>query len=362
MSEDFLVLNGISKYYGDFAAVEDVSLKVKKGEFVTLLGPSGSGKTTILQIIAGFVQPSEGEVYLMGKSISEIPPNKRNIGIVFQDYALFPHMSVFDNVAYSLKIRKVNKKSIKERVEKILDLVQLLPFKHRKPSELSGGQQQRVALARALVFQPDLILMDEPLGALDKNLREHVQIEIKNIQEMLGVTIIFVTHDQEEALVMSDSIAVMNKAKLARFGTPKELYENPNNKFIAGFMGRNNFMNGKVTLVNGEKASIQVNAESFLTLEHEGLQVDDRVQLGIRPENIDIVKEKQVSDGNVYFEGSISNVLFLGDTIRYVLHVKDIEGNDTEIHISLGKDSNFVPKEKVYIKFNESDVKVFTEE
>lgn len=359
MSDDFLVLNNVSKYYGDFTAVENVNLKIKKGEFVTLLGPSGSGKTTILQIIAGFVQPSEGEVYLMGKPISDIPPNKRNIGIVFQDYALFPHMSVFDNVAYSLNIRKVHKKTIKDEVEKMLDLVQLLPFKDRKPSELSGGQQQRVALARALVFKPDLILMDEPLGALDKNLREHVQLEIKKIQEMLGVTIVFVTHDQEEALVMSDSIAVLSKAKLAQFGTPKELYDHPNDMFIASFMGRNNFLKGRVTTASESEVTVQLNKESTFTKTNDELKVNDDVTITIRPENIGITQTVQADDENIYLKGTVANVLFLGDLIRYVIHVLDIDGEESELHISLGKDSNLIVGEQIYITFRKADVQLF---
>lgn len=360
MSQEFLELKGVSKYYGDFTAVEDINLKIKQGEFVTLLGPSGSGKTTILQIIAGFVQPSEGEVYLKGRPISDIPPNKRNIGIVFQDYALFPHMTVFDNVAYSLKIRKIDKKTIKEDVEKMLDLVQLLPFKHRKPSELSGGQQQRVALARALVFKPDLILMDEPLGALDKNLREHVQLEIKKIQEMLGVTIIFVTHDQEEALVMSDSIAVLNKAKLAQYGTPKELYDNPNDMFIASFMGRNNFLKGKVHSLNDEKITVQLNDETVFEQIDNRFVANDYVHVAIRPENIDLAKEKQTdTDQYVYLKGNVANILFLGDLIRYVIHVPNIDGEETDIHISLGKNSNLEVNDEIYMKFCKSDMQIF---
>lgn len=366
MSQEFLELRGVSKFYGDFIAVKDVNLKIKKGEFVTLLGPSGSGKTTILQIIAGFVHPSEGSVFLKGESISDIPPNKRNIGIVFQDYALFPHMTVFDNIAYSLKIRKVDKKTIKKEVEKMLDLVQLIPFKYRKPSELSGGQQQRVALARALVFKPDLILMDEPLGALDKNLREHVQLEIKKIQEIMGVTIIFVTHDQEEALVMSDSIAVLNHAELAQYGSPKELYDQPNNMFIANFMGRNNFLKGEVQDLEGDKIRIRLNESTTFEVKENRFQVDDWIHVSIRPENIKLVnslKEHQVSDindENVYLKGSVKNILFLGDLTRYVISVQTIEKEKTDVHISLDKNSNLKIDDEIIMTFKKNDMKIFS--
>jgi ABC-type Fe3+/spermidine/putrescine transport system ATPase subunit len=232
-----VVLAGLTRYYGETAAVREVSLAVGAGEFVTLLGPSGSGKTTTLMIVAGFVEPSAGDVRIGGRSVLGLPPHRRNLGVVFQSYALFPHMPVFDNVAFPLRMRRVDRTETRRRVAAALDMVQLGALAERRIHQLSGGQQQRVALARALVFEPPVLLMDEPLGALDRKLREQMQLEIKRLQRALGLTAIYVTHDQEEALLLSDRVAIMHEGAIHQVGAPAEVYERPATAFVADFVG-----------------------------------------------------------------------------------------------------------------------------
>ena len=239
-------------YDGEVLVVKDFNLDVAKGEFVTMLGPSGSGKTTCLMMLAGFEPVTHGEIFLDGVSINNVPPHKRGIGMVFQNYALFPHMTVAENLAFPLEVRGMGKSEINEKVIKALDMVRLSGFNDRRPSQLSGGQQQRVAVARALVFGPKLVLMDEPLGALDKNLREEMQYEIKHIHENLDVTVVYVTHDQSEALTMSNRIAVFNDGIVQQLASPADLYEKPTNAFVAGFIGENNQLFGEVKFVDGD--------------------------------------------------------------------------------------------------------------
>jgi ABC-type Fe3+/spermidine/putrescine transport system ATPase subunit len=262
-------LRNVTLAYGPFVAVKDVSLSIRKGEFVTLLGPSGCGKTTILRSIAGLVQPTGGEIDVAGRRIDNIPIHKRNIGLVFQNYALFPHKSVFDNIAFGLKYRNVEKSAIAQKVKRALDMVRLPGVEKKLPSEMSGGQQQRIALARAIVIEPDVLLLDEPLSALDANLREEMRTELKIIQREVGITTIFVTHDQEEALAMSDRIVVMNKGVIEQEGSPEDVYRRPESRFVASFLGQSNLLEGRiasigaggvaaVTLSNG--SAIKVNA------------------------------------------------------------------------------------------------------
>lgn len=328
-NESILELKNISKNFDNFAAISSVNLSIFKGEFITLLGPSGSGKTTLLQMIAGFTQPTEGNIVLFGKDISSLPSNKRNMGFVFQDYALFPHMNVFQNIAYPLKVRKKSKAEIEKQVEETMDLVQLKDFRHRKPSELSGGQQQRVALARALVFKPNLILMDEPLGALDKKLRDYFQLEIKKIQSITGITIIFVTHDQEEALVMSDRIAVMNKSKLVQLDTPTQLYENPKNYFVADFIGENNFIKGIITKVLHEKIIVKIGKTGkMITVTNtcKDPKINQPIYISIRPKKIKITKKEynHQMKNCTSLVGRIKSKVYLGDHFKYIVKVKDM--------------------------------------
>jgi len=257
-TDSFVKFEKVDKSYdGEVLVVKDLNLDIPKGEFLTMLGPSGSGKTTTLMMLAGFETPTSGEIYLDGEAISSIPPYKRGIGMVFQNYALFPHMTVNENLSFPLEVRKLNKSDIKEKVEKALTMVELGDFGNRMPLQLSGGQQQRVALARALVFEPRLVLMDEPLGALDKKLREQMQYEIKHIHEQIGITVVYVTHDQNEALTMSNRIAVFNDGKIQQISSPNILYEKPENAFVAQFIGENNQIKGKVKSINGEMCVVK---------------------------------------------------------------------------------------------------------
>jgi ABC-type Fe3+/spermidine/putrescine transport system ATPase subunit len=284
MPRSLVTLVAVSKAYGRTIAVNKVSLEVGEGEFVTLLGPSGSGKTTTLMLIAGFEQPTSGEILVRGESVVTRPPEKRDIGMVFQSYALFPHMTVFENVAFPLKTRRVAGPDVAKRVGEVLAAVRMAGLGARYPRQLSGGQQQRVALARALVYRPSLLLMDEPLGALDKKLREEMQSEIKTLQRELGITTIYVTHDQQEALALSDRIAIMNGGDVIQVGSPLALYERPATDFVAGFLGDVNFVEGVAAVVSGELVRVQVgDGPEVLTLGGPPLAPGKRVRMTIRP-------------------------------------------------------------------------------
>ncbi len=279
----------LAKYFGEVRAVDGVSLDVRAGEFLALLGPSGSGKTTILMSIAGFEQPTRGEILIGDKSVMNVPPHKRNLGMVFQRYALFPHMTVRDNIAYPLQMRGANAREIGLRVEAALELVRLSGYGARMPSQLSGGEQQRVALARAIVYRPSVLLMDEPLGALDKKLREQLQLEIKHLQQQLGATVIYVTHDQEEALTMADRIAVMHQGKLQQLGAPEELYEQPANSFVADFIGETNFLEGILLACHDRVCLIALEPDVTIQAalpQPENWREGTRVRVAIRPERI----------------------------------------------------------------------------
>ncbi|MEG1042636.1 MAG: ABC transporter ATP-binding protein [Pseudomonas sp.] len=278
-------------YDGESLIVKDLNLDIRKGEFLTLLGPSGSGKTTSLMMLAGFETPTAGEIQLAGRSINNVPPHKRDIGMVFQNYALFPHMTVAENLAFPLSVRNLSKTDISERVKRVLNMVQLDAFAKRYPGQLSGGQQQRVALARALVFEPQLVLMDEPLGALDKQLREHMQMEIKHLHQRLGVTVVYVTHDQIEAMTLGDKVAVMKDGLIQQFGTPQQIYNDPANLFVASFIGSPpmNFIPLRLQRKDGRLQALldsgQARCELPLGLNDAGLE-EREVILGIRPEQI----------------------------------------------------------------------------
>lgn len=315
---DWLQINNLRKTYGNFTAVKDIQLNIKQGEFLTLLGGSGSGKTTTLLSVAGFLEPTSGEILLNGDSILDKPAHKRNIGMVFQQYSLFPHMSIFDNVAFPLKMRKLGKAEIKERVKNILSLVELDGFSKRKPSQLSGGQQQRVALARALVFEPKILLMDEPLAALDKKLRETMQMEIRQLHDKLDLTIIYVTHDQEEALKMSDRIAVFNKGSIEQIGTPEDLYDRPGSQFVAQFLGNSNAIHGKVIESSEGYATIENSqGDVFKASANEKHATGDAVVVMVRPEKVDISTKKKESLNII--EAKVSEMIYLGESYRYIL-------------------------------------------
>ncbi|MFI3284711.1 MAG: ABC transporter ATP-binding protein [Erysipelotrichaceae bacterium] len=285
-------LNDISKIYldpktqKDFYAVDHVTLDIKPGQFITLLGPSGCGKTTTLRMIAGFESPDSGEIYLGDEAINELPPNKRDTAMVFQSYALLPHINVFENVAYGLKIKKMPANEIKERVTKMLSLVELEGMEERMTNQLSGGQQQRVALARALVMEPGVLLFDEPLSNLDAKLRVSMRTEIRKIQQMFGITAVYVTHDQSEAMSISDQVVVMNKGIIAQMGTPREIYLQPKNKFVAQFIGEANFITATVTACNDKKVTLNMKGTEVQVNNHRPLNINDECEIVIRPESI----------------------------------------------------------------------------
>jgi putative spermidine/putrescine transport system ATP-binding protein len=314
-----LAFRGISKHYGMVRAVDGVDLDVARGEFLTLLGPSGSGKTTMLMMIAGFTAPSAGEILLDGRAITHLPPEKRNFGMVFQGYALFPHLSVFDNVAFPLRVRRKPSEDVKREVSRALELVQLTPLADRMPRQLSGGQQQRVALARALVFTPDVLLLDEPLGALDRKLRTEVQIELKQLHERIRTTFVYVTHDQEEALSMSDRIAIVRDGRFVQIGRPADLYERPATRFVAGFLGESNFIKGRVMSGTAEGGfSYSVGGETFRQKAVPAPTVDSDVLLAMRPEKIAIATDAVGAAAN-RVQGRVTSWNYFGSDFHFTV-------------------------------------------
>ncbi|MHC5234213.1 ABC transporter ATP-binding protein [Brucella sp. LJL56] len=317
----FIDIRNINKFYGTMQALHDISLSIAKGSFVTLLGPSGSGKTTLLKILAGFEDVSSGDIRLEGRDITALKPEKRNFGLVFQGYALFPHMSVFDNIAYPLKVRRKSRDQISSQVNAMLELVQLTKFARRKPHELSGGQQQRVALARALVFEPDLLLLDEPMSALDKKLRIDLQDQLRDIHHRLGTTFINVTHDQEEAMHMSDGIAVMNHGRIEQYDTGHQLYRRPGSRFVADFIGKSNIFEGAL--------SHTASGPQFATAEFKlgGTELNsatDRIgkaELVVRPEDIRLGASSGTVNtvGDIVLSGVVATSTYSGDRVLYTV-------------------------------------------
>jgi ABC-type Fe3+/spermidine/putrescine transport system ATPase subunit len=304
--------------YGKFVAVRDFSLAIAKGSFVTLLGPSGCGKTTILRSIAGLVDITKGRISIGGRRVDDVPIYKRNIGLVFQSYALFPHKNVFDNVAFGLKYRNVSKAEIARKVGRALEMVRLPGSEKKLPSQLSGGQQQRIALARAIVFEPEVLLLDEPLSALDANMREEMRVEIKKIQRETGITAIFVTHDQEEALSMSDRIVVMNAGSIEQIGTPEEVYDTPATAFVADFLGKANMLAGKVSASTGTTATISLAAgQSATVVSPRPLAVGDAVTVVVRPQKLSVGKE-QTSN---HLSGRVLSTSYLGGSVIYEIDI-----------------------------------------
>ncbi|MBJ7413919.1 MAG: polyamine ABC transporter ATP-binding protein [Niveispirillum sp.] len=316
----YVRIEKVTKKFGDFTAVDDVSLSIYRGEFFSLLGGSGSGKTTLLRMLAGFERPTEGKIFIDGVDMSNVPPYERPVNMMFQSYALFPHMSVEANIAFGLHQDKVGKAEIAERVADALNLVQLGQFGKRKPHQLSGGQRQRVALARALVKRPKLLLLDEPLGALDKKLREQTQFELVNIQEKVGITFVVVTHDQEEAMTMSSRIAVMNRGYIAQIGTPTEIYEYPNSRFTAEFIGSVNMFHGRVLESEPDHSLIRSDeANCDLYVSHPGhLAPGTECWVAVRPEKVTITKDAPAgSDGRNQATGVVKEIAYLGDVSIY---------------------------------------------
>ncbi|VAW19064.1 Spermidine/putrescine import ABC transporter ATP-binding protein PotA (TC 3.A.1.11.1) [hydrothermal vent metagenome] len=323
IDDAFVEFDHVQKSYdGETLVVKDLNLKIGKGEFLTMLGPSGSGKTTCLMMLTGFETATYGEIKLAGRPINNIPPHKRGIGMVFQNYALFPHMTVGENLAFPLEVRSMAKPEREAKVKRALEMVEMEDFVLRRPSQLSGGQQQRIALARALVFEPELVLMDEPLGALDKQLREHMQYEIKHLHERLGITVVYVTHDQSEALTMSDRVAVFDDGRIQQLATPADLYERPENSFVAQFIGENNKLVGTVTALDKDVATVKLEDGSVCQANPVGRRdVGDKTLISIRPERVWIGGET----GPNSTTAKICELIYLGDHIRCRL---DVHGND----------------------------------
>ena len=315
-TEAYVRFNDVQKSYdGEELVIKNLNLDIYRGEFLTMLGPSGSGKTTCLMMLAGFEPATHGEIFLGERPINVVPPHKRGIGMVFQNYALFPHMTVNENLSFPLQVRRMGKSEIASRVKKVLDMVRLGSFGNRRPAQLPGGQQQRVAVARALVFDPKLVLMDEPLGALDKQLREQMQYEIKHIHEDLKVTVVYVTHDQSEALTMSNRICVFNDGVVQQLASPEDLYERPENAFVAQFIGENNTLMGSVTSINGESCQVQVDGGDqvqALKVNVEG--VGSRTTLSLRPERVEVNPEPGKYPN--LFDARIEELIYLGDHLR----------------------------------------------
>jgi iron(III) transport system ATP-binding protein len=308
-------LKHISKYFGALKAVDNVELEIEEGEFFTLLGPSGCGKTTTLRIIAGFIEPDQGELYFDDKCITDLPAHKRNTGMVFQDYALFPNLNVYDNVAYGLKARKMDRKELDKKVHSVLDKVELQEFEKKSPGVLSGGQQQRVALARALVVEPEVLLMDEPLSNLDANLRIHMREIIKHLQKEVGITTILVTHDQEEAISISDMIAVLKNGRIEQIGTSLDVYQYPCNRFVAEFMGSPNLLDAQVISYNPDEKMLTLNIDKEIVTASTETSYSPRVVCCFRPEQIEIIEDKENCKNII--KGHVQSTLFTGPLIKY---------------------------------------------
>lgn len=345
----------VSKHYGNFEALKPTNLSIKAGEFLSILGPSGSGKSTMLMMLAGFETPTRGNLIIGDRDVTLVPPNKRDIGMVFQRYALFPHMTVAQNIAFPLKMRGFDRSRRNKMVERVIELVQLGRFRDRMPAELSGGQQQRVAVARALVFEPPVILMDEPLGALDKKLREDLQFEIKNLHREVGVTIVYVTHDQEEALTMSDRIAVMSEGRIRQIGSPKELYFHADSRFVANFLGKMNFITARYIERVGDICQFEI-ANTLVFLPASALAGEilpgQTACLAIRPESI---KASKAEVPNKSIKATVYSAIFVGSFVEYRARLSN--GETVELHLPA---TNILHEgEQISLNFSPDDVRVF---
>lgn len=340
MSENILELQEIHKSFGETEVLKGISLGIRQGEFITFLGSSGCGKTTTLRIIAGLETPDSGRVLLDGKDVTALEPNKRDVNTIFQNYALFPHMNVFSNIAYSLKLRRVPKDETRRRVGEMLSLVQLEGFERRMPSELSGGQRQRVAIARAVINNPSVLLLDEPLGALDLQLRRQMQQELKKLQKKLGITFLYITHDQEEAINMSDRIVVMNAGQFEQIGAPAEIYDHPKTSFVAGFIGTSNLFEGEVVSLENGLAVIQSEGNLVCAAAQEGIGIGERVTFSVRSENLLVAKEPHP---NFRLPATVSENSYVGGMLRLEFTLPNgrtviSSKHGIRTHISLGQE------------------------
>ncbi len=356
MKELAIELVNVTKRFGSVIAVDDISLKIEDGEFFSLLGPSGCGKTTTLRMIAGLELVTAGEIFLHGRSMGETPAFQRPVNTVFQNYALFPHMKVERNVGFGLEMKKVPKAEIKDRVNEALEMVRLPDLAQRRPKELSGGQQQRIALARALINRPEVLLLDEPLGALDLKLRKAMQLELKQLQEQVGITFIYVTHDQEEALTMSDRIAVMNMGKVLQIGSPEEIYEQPSTRFVAEFIGETNFLDGIVEEINGQEIVVSLEKQAPV-MGHCAVPVTkgQEVSLVIRPEKFSLGQNGMV-------KGRVEESIYIGTDTRYIIRLTDeLIVTVREQNLALGRVHKYRVGDEVGLNWNPENAMVLTE-
>lgn len=351
-------LVNLKKSFGETAAVRDVSLTISRGDFFTFLGPSGCGKTTVLRMIAGFTRPDEGSILFDGKEVNDVPPWKRDVGMVFQNYALWPHMSVFENVAFGLKERNLPKKVVQEKTRQALAIVNLEGLEKRRPSELSGGQQQRVALTRTLVIEPRLLLLDEPLSNLDAKLRIQMRHELVRIQRDLGITSIYVTHDQEEALTLSSQIAIMSKGKVVQMGTPKEIYENPKSQEVADFVGTSNFFKAQVIELNEDQVHLKTEEGFLLMVERQkeiSVAIGSGVILNIRPESIHLSYVNEIPPNENRIEGAVRTSAYLGSLVQYEVEVTG--GKRVKVNVvNPRKKALFQEGERVSLTFSPEDI------
>jgi len=352
MSEPLIEIRQVSKSYGNTLILEDMSLSIYDGEFLTLLGPSGCGKTTLLRMISGFEQPDAGEIYIAGRCVNQLPPQQRDVHTVFQSYALFPHLSVFENVAFALRCKKIADSEVRTRVMEALSLVQLEQFAERGIQQLSGGQQQRVAIARAIVNRPQVLLLDEPLSSLDYSLRKAMQSELKQLQKTLNMTFIFVTHDQEEALSMSDRIVILNQGKIAQIGTPRSVYETPRNRYVASFIGEANIFDIDVQNVNGKSLQTIVENVSLSCPNTGDFQAGDRLHLIVRPEDIRVWGLSEIENSDGMLPGKITEIIYKGSTVD--LKVKLASGKIISASEFFDEDDDkleYSPNENVWVQW-----------
>lgn len=323
MAENIIEIKGVSKSFGENIVLENINLNVRNGEFLTLLGPSGCGKTTLLRLISGFENPDQGKIYIKGQEMTGLPPNKRQVHTVFQSYALFPHMTVFDNVAFGLRCQRIPRTEIKTRVEEALNTVKLSKFAYRKPTQLSGGQQQRVAIARAVVNRPLVLLLDEPLSSLDYRLRKNMQLELKQMQRKIGIAFIFVTHDQEEALSMSDRVVVMHEGAIEQIGTPREVYEKPQNLTVAKFIGEVNIFDTEIITADENNITVNIEGNSHVYKNRNGFKVGEKVHVLIRPEDTRVWSPAEIEDTTNLLPGVVEEVIYKGTTVDLMVRLKN---------------------------------------
>ena len=354
--KNYIKIKNLSKSFGDVEVLKNINLEVEEGEFFSLLGPSGCGKTTLLRILAGFEYPSEGEVFFDDANVTSLPPNLRPSNMVFQNYAIFPHINVQRNIEFGLRKENLSKDEMQQRVSNALKMVQLEGYENRYSNQLSGGQRQRIALARALVKQPKVLLLDEPLGALDKKLREEMQIELRNLQKSLGITFIFVTHDQEEAMTMSDRIAVMDEGNILQVSPPKEIYHNPKNKFVSQFIGNINILGADLKNVSNENLSIEADCFGSMQLKnYQQIIENDKINIAIRPEEITISKTSD-SNYDYNFKGNVKNISFYGESTYYYVLL-----NNSEKILMVSKNETkepFSENDNCFVNFNSNNVKI----